>query len=581
MDDHSKEINATGAVSKLDSLEHRLLELSQTGTMLNNELKILEHSELKKVKEVETTQSQIKSIKNNIRESEEEIKQLEELIHECKKSISRSQFDLKTSNADYEKKRSELVRIEQQQTDQKKEKSSLIDEFNKTRNELIQETEDKKKKQIKRRKSGFGGPGQKMEAISSFQKFNALHVLGDVHGWAPGLINWLTANNLFTISISNHELNSSLITQSGLFPNPVERSLSGLSERNTFIDGHPHRDKHVTSDLHDVKVKLNSENQSLTVFLGDLCDRGDHSELVFEIVRQANLSSNGTAFTILGNHEVMLLDDDFERWSKNEKTYMYQKGTKHAGTFSHFSESNAVGTVEESLYLNFRIYQGYLGALLLTQHLSFLNQIEIDEENEMNKLFERIFLDVGLSRRKLTKLVQEGKWTLYLTGEKFLQKLREMSNLQEIPIPGGFSAAYCKEKLMIHAEPNALQSMDAKTANQLHSSVGNLPYSVSYATMKNGRVTNTRFFWERGWWDSENTATELEEALAMLPPTTSILHGHKQMDGIKVKQLSESSNINVIGLDEGMTPYWHYNFGYFESSLDPSRCPQGYSEMIK
>jgi hypothetical protein len=99
--------------------------------------------------------------------------------------------------------------------------------------------------------------------------------------------------------------------------------------------------------------------------------------------------------------------------------------------------------------------------------------------------------------------------------------------------------------------------------------------------MKNGRVTNTRFFWERGWWDSENTAKELEEALAMLPPTTSILHGHKQMDGIKVKQLSESGNINVIGLDEGMTPYWHYNFGYFESSLDPSRCPQGYSEMIE
>jgi len=59
-----------------------------------------------------------------------------------------------------------------------------------------------------------------------------------------------------------------------------------------------------------------------------------------------------------------------------------------------------------------------------------------------------------------------------------------------------------------------------------------------------------------------------------------IIHGHQAGSGIRTSDSSDANTITVKAIDEGMTPYYFYNYGHFEQAFDPMRIPEGYQVVL-
>ena len=72
------------------------------------------------------------------------------------------------------------------------------------------------------RKKRHGGPSNgKLTLAVNDQQIHTLHALGDIHGWAPGLINYMRSHGLARLSIGGKELDDEGMLS--LFPDPMER----------------------------------------------------------------------------------------------------------------------------------------------------------------------------------------------------------------------------------------------------------------------------------------------------------------------------------------------------------------------
>ena len=197
------------------------------------------------------------------------------------------------------------------------------------------------------RKKRHGGPSNgKVNLAVNDQQIHTLHALGDVHGWAPGLINYMRSHGLARLSIGGKKLDDEGMLS--LFPDPMERIAEQRDLPRVGIDNHPGRSQDVHTAFHRIVVE-EQHNGTALICLGDLVDRGDHNELVLEIMRQSILQNMGMRWMLLGNHEQMLIEDDFKRWSKNEFNYMAEANKEHAGSFLHQPALTGCGTVEDGL----------------------------------------------------------------------------------------------------------------------------------------------------------------------------------------------------------------------------------------
>ena len=114
------------------------------------------------------------------------------------------------------------------------------------------------------------------------------------------------------------------------------------------------RSQDILTPHHRIHVKEHLSNAAL-ICVGDVIDRGDHNELVLEILRQSIYSNMGHRWVTLGNHEQMVLEDDFRRWSKNELNYMAEANKDHAGSYLHQPALTGCATMEDGLSQNFKI----------------------------------------------------------------------------------------------------------------------------------------------------------------------------------------------------------------------------------
>ncbi len=147
--------------------------------------------------------------------------------------------------------------------------------------------------------------------------------LGDLHGWAPGLINYLTAHGLAKIEISGIKVYS--FNSKGamsvdhkamglLFPDLKEYLMGteGMGNDEKIIEwphagllGQPGREVNVESHHTAVSAEWTGKNE-MFIQVGDVFDRADHSELAAEILRQLVIQAPAHVHILVGNHEEFL-----------------------------------------------------------------------------------------------------------------------------------------------------------------------------------------------------------------------------------------------------------------------------------
>ena len=429
------------------------------------------------------------------------------------------------------------------------------------------------------RKKRHDGPSEGLIEfhINESSSFLTIHALGDLHGWAPGLMNYLIKHGLAKIYIGGSDIGKSG-EMSSLFPNPMQRINEERALPRVGLDGNPFRSTEIQTSFHRVRIDEVKNDEAL-VLVGDLVDRGDHNELILEAVRQSILTNMGARWMLIGNHEQMLIESDYDRWSKNEYNYMAEANKEHAGSFLHQPFLTGEDTVEKGLIKNFKIIRGGLGAVLLSQHIALTKTLKPTSLKIYNSMVDPVLKKLQLSPSKIETMMKKSTWEMHRFGIEFLDGLRSISGIDSHPIPGAISLIIGEGHLFMHAEPNGLQGVPGEIWEDLKVLQTNQHLSVAIARMKGGAIVSPSYLWERGWKES-STDIHLYVDKDLRDQIQTVVHGHQAGPGIRIEEAAIHGEITVASIDEGMTPYYFYNYGNFDDAYNPLRVPKGFRVVI-
>jgi len=520
-------------------------------------------------------------ITSNIQSIEQSIQDLIRQIEILKKEGNDSTIELKKAKDSAAITLSEMTGEEKNLTSMTTDIERAKSLFKIAREALSLDTQAFKKQSEKDRKKRYAGPGDGyIEMKVNKLQPTAIHALGDIHGWAPGLMNYMMKHQLANFRIAGIDLNEDEEYRCSLFANPIKRTQQQLSLPRMGLDHHPMRDKKIHTHFHRIHTDEHISSEIL-ILMGDLVDRGDHNELVLECVRQSILQNVGARWTLLGNHEQMLIENDFRRWSKNEYNHMAEANKEHAGSVLHQPPLTGKESIEEGLENNFSIIQAGLGTVLLAQHLALLESLSPTSKKAYLKLvkptLERLKMDTNLLKKEL----QASRWSMMKLGLRFMEGLRDISQKMEIVIPGGIGMIYSNHHLFMHAEPNGLEHLSPEMWGDLSNLKTNKGIHFSLIRMNKGNISNASFLWERNWIES------IQDGLRGLLPDNLrevvhvIVHGHQAGPGIRETMTGDKPHLTVQAIDEGMTPYYFYNYGNYAEAYDPLRTPEGYKVHLR
>lgn len=506
-------------------------------------------------------------------------------IEACKQKIEQLHQMLAASQAKQDEHRQQTDEAQQQIKLENEEKDTINSTITAQTNMFKEQHKDhgalstafEKASNTDRKKRHNGPTPGHIEIKTNLSVVTKLHALGDVHGWAPGFINYLQHNGMAAISVGGKNLDKD--HAAFIFGNPMEAIANQRDLPRVGLDGHPNRNKNIHTPFHRIMVKEHLNGEAL-ICAGDLVDRGDHNELVLELVRQSVLQNMGMRWTLIGNHEQMLLESDYRRWEKNEHNYMAEANKEHAGSFVHQPALTGCETVHDGLSMNFEILRASLGALLLAQHLALMKSLDDKARAVYKNQTSDVFQKLGLGEDKLTKILAESKWEMYKFGHALMEVVQQCSEEQECIIPGAIGVAMYADHLFVHAEPNGLKELHEGMKDDIRFMKTQNGFTFSLARMFRSKVVNPDYLWARSWKEEGGRISEIIKAIAT-ESVTHVVHGHQAGPGIRFDQTSDDKPITVVAIDEGMTPYYHYNYGHFENAYDASRVPDGYSVVIK
>ena len=135
-----------------------------------------------------------------------------------------------------------------------------------------------------------------------FHQLETLHVLGDLHGWAPGLITYLIEHDLATIEVNGLSLGVGGSIDARAMMNVFARdSTMNASELPPAgLAGRPRFEEVVNGLGHsNVRARWVGGNKIGFIQLGDVIDRSDHSELACEILRQLILDAPSNVLSLI------------------------------------------------------------------------------------------------------------------------------------------------------------------------------------------------------------------------------------------------------------------------------------------
>ena len=547
-----------------DQIQHEMSALEEMEEQRDSLLREADQANERKLNQLAT----VDVLKDEIEELRQRIESLKSDIEKAKAHAKDEDLTAKKLSDDADQMKTRLASsqssIESGKNEFSKKKGGL-DALRQTMHSAYQKD---------RKKRNNGPSAGSIRAKVNDKPITTLHALGDLHGWAPGLINYMMHHELAALSISGKNMNRSQ-SMLELFQSPIERTHQRRSLPRVGLDGNPMRSQDIFTPHHRVHVKEHLNNSAL-VCVGDVIDRGDHNELVLEVLRQSIYSNMGHRWVTLGNHEQMILEDDFRRWSKNELNYMAEANKDHAGSYLHQPALTGCATMEDGLSQNFKILEGGLGALLLTQHLALLETLQDDGLAKYVGLCQPIFQTLSWTSKKIKSFVESSTWELHERGTEFFQTLRSVSMDGATIVPGGIGLMYLNGHLLMHAEPNGLDEIAPIIWDDLHNFVTARGFHFGFARMEKGKLMTPSYLWARNWDESPHGSLRPLLNGHLKDSVTTLVHGHQAGSGIRSTDSSDSSPITVKAIDEGMTPYYFYNYGHFEQAFDPTRIPEGY-----
>ena len=424
-----------------------------------------------------------------------------------------------------------------------------------------------------------------------------IHALGDLHGWAPGLISYLIHHKLATVEIDGYPLQ----TESGdlnrhnlelIFPDPVailrkarrNPPRAGLSDQPGFTDLGLNGEGHG-----NIKARWIADDNVALIQVGDIFDRADHSELAAEILRQLIIDAPGRVFVLVGNHEQFMLENDFDNWYFNEARSAWidtdSSPKRSAKNHFRFLPKWDLKSVEERAKATFERYINATETLFLTQgavmqKLGWLKETVLD----------------------LSSMLGEG-WSGYEHASKLIAKLYEDGP----KIPGAITALVITDTLFHHAEPSAhrtedTQGLQTPLYNTMTKPHG--PNKIQFRTYTSGNgglkaSPDAPLLWSRGSSvGAANGRPAAESHIAGLvrawPGLKRIIHGHTptvtngDFDSVtdgksasvsylgdsktRIMERGRANKVRIYNIDEGMSPvYYSGDSGPY----DPLRMPTG------
>ncbi|MDA7556191.1 metallophosphoesterase [Euryarchaeota archaeon] len=558
-----------GALSYMAQLQEELERISQKGR---------ESTEQKRVFEEE-----ISKLNRDIGKGRTDIEDTLELIHDLEKQIEniKEKIVIKRDSKDgLEDEIKNLENCKREKSQNIEDTELVINRIKLNRNKiesLISENRAKIPKIIlKSRRKKNPGPEKEIIKISEKNKTqtNGIFALGDIHGWAPGLFNYLVKTD--TADISFNDIDWKEIQDEGIFKwrptNFSYRTPPGL-------DGSPFRPKSEPTLFNniDLRMKKKSEKRRL-IFIGDLIDRGDHSELVVEAIRQLISREPGSCFSLIGNHEGMVILDKYEQWSKNEKDFLYNPGVKNQPfTVSHHPEVTGEKKEEDGMLLNFEAIRSSIGVLLLSQHFSLLHSMSTEDRTKLQQMIKPTWDKLGLKPKKVKKKLDIGGWEMYHQGSKFLDLLnRKVSDKEAIIIPGALVSWYQDNSFFLHAEPNGVADLERDIEDEIEGiggmknswDIGGNKVHFQLASIKkdiNNKIficqaNNGGLLWARG----KNRQLDVQNGVKLLkkmfPNLENIVHGHTAQESVKsINVTTPDGDVCVNNIDESIGPNPRFN----------------------
>ena len=409
-----------------------------------------------------------------------------------------------------------------------------------------------------------------------------VHVLGDLHGWAPGLIAYLITHKLALININGMHLGTNGVLDDRAMNNLFARDSSMTSSDlpSAGLLGRPLYAECVNGGGHyDVSVRWIGSESTGFVQLGDVVDRSDHSELACEILRQLLIDAPGNVFVLLGNHEQFLLENEYENWHLNEVRNAVIDG-RHGPKKWSKKHLRFLATLEQDEISRsksiFKAYKDSAELLYLTQAAT--QQVGLGFNHNLEDSDIDLILGNG--------------WIPY----ESVQNISKKYSKSGVAFPGALTSLVIGETLFHHAEPTQQMSSLVSEINW-EKQLGWLNYIHGGHNLQNS--PHSYLLWSRGASSgaaSNRPASQeaIEQISVHWPGLYNIVHGHtptvtisefEHVSGgrsIPVSYLAESSKstpkfgkascVRIYNIDEGMAPVY-YNGN--DNPDDPLRVPVG------
>jgi len=425
--------------------------------------------------------------------------------------------------------------------------------------------------------------------------------LGDLHGWAPGLITYLTHHQLAKIEINGvklyqereGKLSVHIANMSSIFPDPIEYlqdNKNGQFE-GAGLHGQPYGSRKWNYGIGSIKAEwVGSEHDPSACFVqvGDVFDRSDYSELAAEILRQLIIQAPLRVYVLAGNHEQFMFENDFANWKFNEEKWAFTtdhlKSKKGFHTRFHRTTHGWKASDEHFHREVFELYQSSAAVLYLTQACA-LAKLGVYE------------LPKGIDQ----ELILQGGFQAYEHAMHFLKK--SFTRFQTEPIfPGAFTSIGIGHTLFVHAEAEAFKQISiGEVLNFQHIQKHSTELVFSEYRLAGGDITASPDFdllWKRNSSRGANAsppspacASYIHNIVKDLPGIRHYVHGHSPVNSASwFDHLSGSSIISYLArnptnplnraegsvrihmIDEGICP------AYFigkKDIFDPSRIPIG------
>ena len=521
----------------------------------------------------------------------DEISQLETTFSELTEKEKDLQLQL-------DKVREEKTQNQTNVVKKKEEVSALEAEIEQTRNDSsinLAETPELRMRYIdeereKKRRSG-------MKALKEPSKSNAnlgdqinLHALGDIHGWAPGLVNWLREREIATCSIADRTLNhksTNIEYYRKLFPDETVQFGKGIHNLPSWLNGSPFFTEDIPTDLWSIDVEWIAGPNDLMIQIGDMVDRADHSEVVLEMMRRLIWKAQGSCFVLLGNHEEMILLDDFEGWLKNEEkskldkdgTPGHQRFNVIRNTYASKEDKEAKSRLQRECFDSLR---AHLAHLLLTQELNIRRHLDSKSLARWISVTGPALEQGGLSDEDLEQIVRSGKWG---GVEKSLEWLKNLSG--HVAMPGALACVKVGGNVFTHAEPTGLEELSKREnfdsiiepfffQNGLEASMYILKLPIGVGSDEPHR---NQLLWDRRTWqfaqfnpDSRDILRDVVGSFGENEVSTFV-HGHSARR--EVEETSLDGVVRICNIDESITPGYRYDMNH-DNPYNLIEVPKGW-----